>query len=194
MKTRRDIPHTFNGEDLAHVLVSDGSGTARPAVVIVPTVMGVSDLEMDFADKLVALGYSVLVADLFGTKFRGAERDTMFGEMKRLLNDRANLRDRLVEVLEIAKDADEVDASKVAVIGPSAGHGKSSLDRYSGSRRCVRWPTSSVSMPNCSSSLSTKSSLVRSASVLASAARSAAPRSPNRVASSSRRSRPDEMA
>lgn len=117
MKTRRDIPHTFNGEDLAHVLVSDGSGTARPAVVIVPTVMGVSDLEMGFADKLVALGYSVLVADLFGTKFRGAERDTMFGEMKRLLGDRAALRDRLVEVLEIAKDADEVDASKVAVIG-----------------------------------------------------------------------------
>lgn len=117
MTTRRDIPHTFNGEELAHVLVADGSGTARPAVVIVPTVMGVSDLELGFAERLVALGYTALVADLFGTKFRGAERDTMFGEMNRLLGDRAALRDRLVEVLDLAKSADEVNASKVAVIG-----------------------------------------------------------------------------
>ncbi len=113
----RDIPHTFHGEELAHVLVSDGSGTARPAAVIVPTVMGVSDLELGFAERLVALGYTALVADLFGTAFRGAERDTMFGEMNRLLGDRAALRDRLIEVLDLAKGADEVDASKVAVIG-----------------------------------------------------------------------------
>ena len=117
MMTRRDIPHSFSGEELAHVLVADGSGTARPAVVIVPTVMGVSDLELGFAERLVGLGYTALVADLFGIAFRGAARDTMFGEMNRLLADRAALRDRLVEVLDLAKEADEVDAARVAVIG-----------------------------------------------------------------------------
>jgi dienelactone hydrolase len=117
MMTRRDIPHRFDDEALGHVLVSDGGGTARPGVVIIPTVMGVSDLELGFADRLVGLGYSAMVADLFGTKFRGAGRDEMFVEMNRLLDDRASLRDRMKGVLAIAKEQPEIDAKKVAVIG-----------------------------------------------------------------------------
>lgn len=117
MTAQRTIPHTFNDEALGHVMVSDGSGTARPCVVIVPTVMGVSDLEIGFAERLVGLGYNALVADLFGANFRGGERDVMFGEMNRLLGDRARLRDRMVEVLDLAKAQPEVDAAKIAVIG-----------------------------------------------------------------------------
>jgi dienelactone hydrolase len=117
MTDRRDIPQSFNEETLGHVLVSDGSGASRPGVVIIPTVMGVSDLEMGFADRLVALGYSAMVADLFGTKFRGSPRDTMFGEMNRLLDDRASLRDRMEGVLAIAKEQAEINSAKVAVIG-----------------------------------------------------------------------------
>ena len=117
MTVTRDIGQMFNGETLSHVMVIDGSGTARPCVVIFPTVMGVSDLEVGFAERLGALGFNALVADLFGTKFRGSQRDVMFGEMKRLLGDRASLRDRMVEVLDLAKEQPEVDAAKVAVIG-----------------------------------------------------------------------------
>ena len=57
---------------------------ARPTVILIPTVMGVSDLEIGFGRQLVELGYNAFVADLFGKKFRGAPRDTMFGEMNRL--------------------------------------------------------------------------------------------------------------
>ncbi|QDP19276.1 dienelactone hydrolase family protein [Sphingomonas xanthus] len=117
MSDHRDIPQRFNDEALGHVLVSDGGGTPRPAVIIVPTVMGISDLEMGFAERLVGLGYCVLIADLFGTAFRGAARDTMFGEMNRLLEDRASLCDRMTSVLDLAKQQAEVDAAKVAVIG-----------------------------------------------------------------------------
>lgn len=116
MTDRRDIPQSFNDGALSHAMVSDG-GEARPGVVIIPTVMGVSELELGFADRLVALGYSVMVADLFGTKFRGSPRDVMFGEMNRLAEDRVSLRDRMEAVLAIAKEQPEIDAEKVAVIG-----------------------------------------------------------------------------
>lgn len=117
MTAHRDVPQDFNGELLGHVLVSDGSGDARPTVILIPTVMGVSDLQLGMADALSRLGYTAMVADLFGIEFRGKPRDTMFGEMNRLLADRASLRDRMLSVLQIAKDQTEVDASKIAVIG-----------------------------------------------------------------------------
>lgn len=117
MTTHRDVPQNFNGEPLGHVLVSDGSGDPKATVILVPTVMGVSDLELGMADALQRLGYTAMVADLFGTAFRGHPRDEMFGEMNRLLADRASLRDRMLAVLQIAQDQAEVDPGKIAVIG-----------------------------------------------------------------------------
>ena len=64
-------------------------------MILIPTVMGVSDLEIGFGRQLVELGYNAFVADLFGRDFRGAPRDTMFAEMTRLRADRAALRRRL---------------------------------------------------------------------------------------------------
>jgi hypothetical protein len=61
-------------------------------VILVPAVMGVSDLELGFGASWSSLATIRFVADLFGKKFRGAERDVMFGEMGRLKGDRAALR------------------------------------------------------------------------------------------------------
>ena len=66
------------------MFVGRRDGQARPTVILIPTVMGVSDLEIGFGRQLVELGYNAFVADLFGKEFRGAPRDTMFGEMNRL--------------------------------------------------------------------------------------------------------------
>ena len=109
MSRQREIPHDFEGEQLESVFVGRRDGQARPTVILVPTVMGVSELELGFARQLVELGYNSLVADLFGKKFRGAERDVMFGEMGRLKGDRAALRRRLVHVLELVREIDEVE-------------------------------------------------------------------------------------
>jgi dienelactone hydrolase len=127
MMAERNIPHEFNGEELESVLVTDGSGESRPSVIIIPTVMGVTDLEIGFARDLVGRGYNALVADIFGKKFRGAERDVMFGEMNRLGGDRASLRDRLLSVLEVARGQPEVDSSRIAAMGFCFG-GKCALD------------------------------------------------------------------
>ena len=48
-------------------------GRRRAGVLIFPTVMGVSDLERDFAGRLNSAGYGAMVADLFGTATRGAD-------------------------------------------------------------------------------------------------------------------------
>jgi len=99
------------------VFVGRRDGQSRPTVILIPTVMGVTELEIGFGRQLVELGYNALVADLFGKQFRGAERDVMFGEMGRLKSDRAALRRRLLAVLAQARELDEVESGSVVVAG-----------------------------------------------------------------------------
>jgi dienelactone hydrolase len=117
MSRDRPIPHDFEGESLESVFVGRRDSQARPTVVLVPTVMGVSDLEIGFGRQLVELGYNAFVADIFGKKFRGAERDVMFGEMNRIKEDRGALRRRLLAILEVARALDEVEEDQVVAAG-----------------------------------------------------------------------------
>src|SRR3954447_23293872 len=89
--------------------------------------MGASDLELGFGRQLIELGYNAFVADLFGSEFRGAERDVMFGEMKRLAADRPALRRRLTHVLDLVRGIDEVEGNQIVVAGYCFG-GMCALD------------------------------------------------------------------
>ncbi len=91
-----------------------GQPSGQPAVLILPTVMGISDLEKGFARKI---GYGAMIADLFGADTRGASREIMFGHMGRLKGDRAALRRRLQALLDSLCAQPGVDSDKVAVIG-----------------------------------------------------------------------------
>ena len=117
----------FGDEDLESVLVARRDSARRPGVILFPTVMGVSDLELGFARQLVHLGYTGFVADLFGKAFRGAARDVMFGELQRLRSDRAALRDRLLAVLESARAQDAIEADRIVAIGYCFG-GQCAID------------------------------------------------------------------
>ncbi len=128
MSEQRSVKHDFNGQALDHVLVHDDSGTARPTVLIIPTVMGVSPLEIGFAERLVELGYNAVVADLFGKRFTPVvDRDEAFAAMTGLRADRAALRKRLLAVLATTREQAEVDGGKVVVIGYCFG-GQCALD------------------------------------------------------------------
>jgi len=127
MSRQTNIPLHFEGESLESVFVGRRDQQARPTVILIPTVMGVSELELKFGRQLVELGFNAFVADLFGKQFRGAPRDVMFGEMNRLGSDREALRRRLLAILEQARGLDEVDATKVVVAGYCFG-GKCALD------------------------------------------------------------------
>jgi dienelactone hydrolase len=127
MSSERRVPHEFEGENLESVFVGRRDAAARPTVILIPTVMGVSDLEIRFGRQLVELGYNALVADLFGKEFHGAARDVCFGEMTRLRSDRAALRRRLLHVLATARALEEVPDDQIVVAGYCFG-GQCALD------------------------------------------------------------------
>ena len=101
MSKDRAIPHDFEGEELESVFIGRRDGQARPTVILIPTVMGVSDLEIGFGRQLVELGYNALRRRPVRQEIPRRPRDTMFGEMTRLRGDRAALRRRLLHVLEL---------------------------------------------------------------------------------------------
>jgi dienelactone hydrolase len=110
-----------------HELASDGSGAARPGVILFPTVMGITDLERGFAEHLVGNGHSVLLADLYGRRFTPDQRGDAMAAMTALREDRAALRDRLLGVLGSAIEQDAIDDERVAAIGFCFG-GQNALD------------------------------------------------------------------
>ena len=118
---------TVDSDGAKHELVSDGSGSARPGVILFPTVMGITDLERGFAGHLVEQGYSVLLADLYGRRFVPDERDQAMTAMAGLRANRAALRDRLLGVLGAAIEQDEIDDGRIAAIGFCFG-GQNALD------------------------------------------------------------------
>jgi dienelactone hydrolase len=99
------VPLEFEGEELEGVMVSRRDGQARPTVMLIPTVMGVSDLELGFAKQLVELGYNAFVADIFGKKFRS----------------------RLLAIVEQVRGLPQVEGGKLVVAGYCFG-GKCALD------------------------------------------------------------------
>ena len=127
MSKERSVAHQFEGERLESVFVGRRDAEPRPTIILIPTVMGVSPLEIGFGRQLIELGYNALVADLFGKEFHGAPRDTCFGEMTRLRADRAALRRRLQHVLDVTRGLDEVKRDQIVVAGYCFG-GQCALD------------------------------------------------------------------
>ena len=128
MTEQFSLKQEYEGQSLDHVVVHDGSGEVRPTVLIIPTVMGVQPLEIGFAEKLVALGYHAVVADLFGKRFRPViDRGEAFAAMGELREDRAALRNLLLAVLGLVQSREHVDRQRIAVIGYCFG-GQCALD------------------------------------------------------------------
>lgn len=110
----RTIGIEHRGIALEGLLVSANAG-AQPTVILFPTVMGRSELELGFARKLAELGYTAFVADLYGKV--GETPEECRALMTELRGDRPRLQDRMLKVLEAVRGLPEVDASKVAAIG-----------------------------------------------------------------------------
>ena len=127
MSRQTAIPHEFEGEQCESVFVGRRDGQARPTIVLIPSVMGITDLEIGWGRQLVELGYNAFLADVFGKQFRGAPRDTMFGEMNRIKADRSALLRRLQHVLAVARGMEEIETDRIVVSGYCFG-GMCALD------------------------------------------------------------------
>jgi dienelactone hydrolase len=128
MSREADSAFDFDGEALTGVLVSRRDNARRPCVILFPTVLGVSDLEIGFGRDLVHLGYTAFVADLYGRRFTpGVDRQEAMAAMTRLREDRAALRRRLTAVLDHVRTLDAVQSDAIVAAGYCFG-GQCALD------------------------------------------------------------------
>jgi dienelactone hydrolase len=100
----------------------------RPAVLVVPNILGQKEADNLKADALAELGYVALVADVFGQGKRKTLQSDHISEYMDVLNaDRRLLRDRLAASLATLAALPQADEAKLAAIGFCFG-GKCVLD------------------------------------------------------------------
>lgn len=127
--TRQTIIHDGPGGPFESVaVVDDAAAGPVPGILLVPNVLGTKEADFAYAEKVAALGYAVLVADVFGQGKRTTREDPDAGRYMNELNaDRALLRDRMLGAHALLKDMSAVDAARTAAIGFCFG-GKCVLD------------------------------------------------------------------
>jgi dienelactone hydrolase len=108
--------------------VADDSGGAQPGVLLLPNVLGTKEQDFARAERVAALGYRVLVADVYGQGKRTKRGEPDMGRYMAGLNtDRDLLKARLDASLQTLKGLAGVDAGRCAAIGFCFG-GKCVLD------------------------------------------------------------------
>lgn len=117
--TTKKVSWELDNAPFEGVLVFDDKAPARPALVMVPNWLGVTDEAVKQAELVAGRGYVVLVADVYGTKSRPKNRDEAGKSAGALKNDRPALRRRTAKALEVllAQKGVKLDPAKVGAIG-----------------------------------------------------------------------------
>lgn len=126
---RETILHDGPGGRFESMAIFDGGESdPQPGVLLFPNVLGTKEADFAYAERVAALGYAVLVADIYGQGKRTTRADPAPGVYMDELNaDRALLRGRVVAAHDLLKRMAPVDASRTAAIGFCFG-GKCVLD------------------------------------------------------------------
>ncbi|MET0250449.1 MAG: dienelactone hydrolase family protein [Sphingobium sp.] len=127
--TRHSIVHDGLGGLFESVAIFDAAKPgSRPGILLFPNVLGTKEADFIYAERIAALGYAVLVVDVYGQGKRTRRADPAPGVyMDKLNADRALLRERVVSAHDLLKRTDPVDPSRTAAIGFCFG-GKCVLD------------------------------------------------------------------
>ncbi len=94
----------------------DAVSGQRPGVLVVHQWTGISEHEKEAARKLAALGYNVLVADIYGKGIR-PQPPAAGKEAGKYKADRPLLRARVNAALDVLRHDARTDASKIAATG-----------------------------------------------------------------------------
>lgn len=119
---RSTLSSTLDGTEFEHVLVADPTISRQlPALLMVPNWMGISEPSLAKAEKIAAMGYVVLVADVYGREVRpkdGREAAAAAGAVK---GDRALMRARVNAALELLRtlpgESAQLDRERIGAIG-----------------------------------------------------------------------------
>lgn len=123
--TRQTIRH----DGFESVAVFDDAASGKwPGILLFPNVLGTKEADFVYGEKVAALGYAVLVADVFGEgkrTSRSDEKPSIY--MDELNADRAMMRDRVNGAHAVLRGLPQVDPTRTAAIGFCFG-GKCVLD------------------------------------------------------------------
>lgn len=106
-----------SGQTSEAYIASNGDGKKKPAVMIAHAWAGQGPFDHNVANKLAELGYVGVALDIFGKGVRGDPAGDNSHLIGPLVGNRAELRTRLLDALKFTQSLDEVDASKIAIIG-----------------------------------------------------------------------------
>lgn len=116
---RETVIHDGPGGTFEAMAVRDRHAPGPQAgVLLVPNILGPKEADFAKAERIAALGYVVLVADLYGQGNRPRREDPdMRKFMDALLADRGLLLQRLDTSLQVLKAVPGCDATRLAAIG-----------------------------------------------------------------------------
>jgi len=114
--TTRSFDYDIDGKTYEAVLASRGDG-AKPGVLVFHAWAGRSPFDDAKAEALAEHGYTGVAVDLYGKGVLGQSNEENQALMTPLVEDRAMLQARLLQIIDIVKDQPEVDANNIAAIG-----------------------------------------------------------------------------
>ncbi|MFE6975873.1 dienelactone hydrolase family protein [Streptomyces sp. NPDC057682] len=118
--TKRTVTYRADGLTMTgHLALPAGTGL-RPAVLIGPEGMGLSDVECRRADALAELGYVALAFDLHGGRYL-ADPEEMLARCLPLLADPDRMRDIGRAALDVVRAEPRTDPDRIAVVGYGTG-------------------------------------------------------------------------
>jgi dienelactone hydrolase len=115
--TTRSQDYELEGEPYDLFLAVPKGQGPHPAVLVCHAWGGRTRLMEEVARRLARLGYVGAAIDLYGVDKRGHDNKSSEALMMPLVREPARLRARLRAAFEQARALDEVDASRLAVIG-----------------------------------------------------------------------------
>lgn len=122
-----DIEYTHDGTRMIGMLRAPSALRGAPTVLLIHDAFGMTEFMTDAADRLVRLGYSVFLADVWGERALpndDAEIGPLIGSM---VNDRERWHGRVRAALETARGLPEIDPNRIVAMGYCFG-GSSALE------------------------------------------------------------------
>ncbi|MFF9131356.1 MULTISPECIES: dienelactone hydrolase family protein [unclassified Streptomyces] len=118
--TTRTIAYAADGLTMiGHLALPAGAGR-RPAVLVGPEGMGLSDVERRRADALAELGYVALAFDLHGGRYL-ADPEEMLARCMPLLADPDRMRGIGQAALDVLRAEPRTDPDRIAAVGYGTG-------------------------------------------------------------------------
>lgn len=117
----RDYKYVDDGRHYTGFLVSDG--TKRPGVLYATEWWGITQHDKDYAMKIAAEGYTVLVADFYQDGQWTLDPVKASERMEKVMKDEEDLMDRVDAAYLAMKKEPLIDSSKIAIVGFGLGGG-----------------------------------------------------------------------